>query len=112
MAGVGKGSYKQIILEKLIHSKSENGNWNSEPEKVRYPIWALVTNSDGQRVNRNGQQQIVDGKTFKIYFNPGINPNVDWKIIYSGKSHTITSIRMDREKRFHWLINATSVDDK
>lgn len=106
---MGIGKWKQIMLVKKDPAKGADGVWD-ESNETRWPLWAEVQRLSGNRAYTHGQTQITDGVQFKIRFKPVFNPNCDYKIIYSGRVHTIHTIEPDKEKRFFWIIKAQSTD--
>lgn len=78
---------------------------------VELPVWAgwaQVREASGYREYQNGQALLGHVKEFKIRYNPALSPDVNTRVIYSGKRYTVTSIEPDREKTFYWNIRATA----
>lgn len=107
---MGIGERKQVNLVQLLSSKAANGNWVTT-EGIRFSSWAEITNPSGFRDYQNGQTQLGTTKRFKIRFRFDQFPNCDWKINYDGRDWTISEKQKLDEKRFYWLITATSKAD-
>lgn len=105
---MGIGNYKQIMLVKEVSTKGVFGNWD-ETTETRYPVWAEVETKSNNRIYKDGQTALVDIVEFIVGFNPAFSPDVDWKIVYDGRKHTIHSVQKYKEKRFKWIIKAMSI---
>lgn len=105
MAGIG--NYKLVKLYKYTNSKSVYGD-NVESLSLRYRTYAEVTSLSSSRVEDRGRTDVGNSKQFKIRWRADWILNGDWKIKYFGKIYTISSIERISEKRFNWLINASS----
>ena len=105
MAGIG--NYKLVKLYQYTNSKSVSGD-NVEALALRHRTYAEVTANGGSRGENRGQVTLGESKQFKIRWRADWILNGDWKIKYFGKLYTISSIERINEKRFNWLINASS----
>lgn len=104
------GTRKQVQLVQILVGQDSDGQ-NIEQEGDKFGRWAEITNPSGFRQYLNGQTQMGHTKDFKIRHNLNKYPGADWKIRYEGKDWTITSIQPLNEKRFYWLMTATSKSD-
>jgi head-tail adaptor len=105
MAGIGL--LKLVKLYQYTNSKSVSGD-NVETLALRYRTFAEVTGLGSSRGENRDKTDIGDSKQFKIRWRADWVLNGDWKIKYFGKIYTITGIERINEKRFNWLINASS----
>ena len=104
---MGIGNYKPIKLYKFeIGLPSQVGNY-SENSNTSYLLWAEVTDESGSRSSRDGMVTLSDTKTFKIYYR-GYNPYARYKIEYYGNFYEITAARRVDEKRFNWVLTAST----
>lgn len=104
---MGIGERKQVKLIQMITAKVADGNWVTT-EGERFGAWAEISNPSGFRDYQNGQTQLGSTKKFLIRFRFDKYPDCDWKVRYDGKDWTISERRKVDEKRFYWLITATS----
>lgn len=73
-------------------------------------VWAEITSPSGFRAYQNGQTQLGNTRQFMIRFRFDLYPNADWRLMYDGKLWTVTEIQKMDEKKFYYLITATSKD--
>jgi SPP1 family predicted phage head-tail adaptor len=99
---------KQIRLEKWKTTKDANGN-NTEAIEVKYNFWAEVLRQGGSRGTTNGLTGLSNSMTFTIEYFPHVFPTGNWRVIYNGRRHKVTSIEKKDEDRFKWVISAESV---
>jgi SPP1 family predicted phage head-tail adaptor len=100
------GIMKPIRLESRPSTQDANGRWIAGTI-LKYNVWAEVTKDGSSRNVNNGQTQLSNSITLKIWFNDSLNTN--WKIVYAGKRYTITGLDRVNEMRFNTLIKATEV---
>lgn len=101
------GTWKRIQLLKVVNNKTAAGNWGV-PSKTRYTTYAEVTRGSGSRNYQNGQTVLGDSYTFKVRYNGSLDMNAQWQLVYDKRQFTVTSIGRDKEKKFYWIIEATS----
>ena len=99
---------KQIRLEKWKTDKDANGN-NTEAIEVKYNFWAEVIRQGGSRDTINGKTGLTNSMLFTVDFRPDWFPTGNWRVIYNGRRHKVTSIERKDEDRFKWVISAESV---
>lgn len=104
MAGIG--DKKPIRLEHWYTTKAANGDFKETVTK--YNLWADVKRKGGDRGEINGQTGLDNIIEFRVYWKPNIFPTGNWRVIYSGRTHTIHSIVKENEDRFNWIITAES----
>lgn len=104
---MGIGNYKPIKLYKYeLGLPSQSGNY-SENSNVSYLLWAEVTDESGSRSINDGMVSLNDTKSFKIYYR-GYNPYAKYRIEYYGNFYEITAARRVDEKRFNWVLTAST----
>lgn len=105
---MGIGNYKQIKLYKYeLGLPSQSGNY-SENSNTSYLLWAEVTDESGSRSTIDGKVSLNDTKTFRIYYR-GYNPYATYRIEYYGNFYEITAARRVDEKRFNWVLTASTI---
>lgn len=104
------GTRKQVQLVQILVGQDSEGQ-NIEQEGDKFGVWAEIKEVSGFRAYQMGQTQLGRVKDFKIRFKLDKYPGVDWKIRYEGKDWTITKINPEKEKRFYWIMTATSKSD-
>jgi SPP1 family predicted phage head-tail adaptor len=107
MASVGTS--RPIKIVQIITERDENG-YEKEQERLIYTGWATVRQTNGFREYAAGQQQFGTGKEFRIRNNQQLIFNTDTRLIYAGKTYTITSIDRDGEKKFWWIVRGNAID--
>jgi head-tail adaptor len=98
---------KQIILEQWETETDLKGNM-SDVLLRRIPVWAEVKRIGGGRSGLNGQVQLDNRIEFKVHWKPNIYPSGNWRIVYNGRKHTVSSIEKMEEDKFYWIITAES----
>lgn len=101
------GLRKQIKIIDVTPVKDGDGLMKPATTVVFFG-WAEVTNPSSSRSYFIGQDSFEHTKFFKIRNNQGISANVNTRLIYSGKTYTVSSIEKDEEKNFYWNIRATA----
>ena len=104
------GMMKPIRLENRPSTKDSNGRWIAGTA-LKYNIWAEVTKDGSGRNVNNGQTQMSNSVSFKIWFNDTFSINTNWKIVYAGKRYTVTGVDRVNETRFNTLIKATAIGE-
>lgn len=107
---MGIGNRKMIQLVQYTSAQSTAGNWEETRGEPRN-LWAEISNPSGFRAYQNGQTQLGETKDFLIRFRFDLHPNCNWKVIYSGRSWTISEIRQIDEKQFYYRLTGTSKSD-
>jgi head-tail adaptor len=94
------GETKQVKLEQYSASKDIKGDWK---ETITNSVltFAGVTSRSGVRQFFDGQIALVNTLTFRVRWNPSVYPTGNWRVIYMGRKHVITSIERVNEKRFY-----------
>ena len=106
--GIGQRKPIQLIqVSVLIESTGKNVEYNH----AVFNTWADISNPSGFRDYSNGQTQLGQTKNFLIRFHFNRFLNCDWKINYDGKNWTISNFQRIDEKKFYWLLTATSKAD-
>lgn len=96
---------KQIRLEKWKTVKDGSGN-NTESIEVKYNFWASVQRLGGSRDSFAGQTSLSNQMVFTVQFRPDWYPTGNWRVVYLGRRHKVTSIERKDEDRFKWVITA------
>lgn len=102
------GLKKQIRLENWKTTKDANGN-NTEAIEVKYNFWAEVERLGGSKSSLNGKTGLSNDMKFTVSFRPDWFPTGNWRVIYRGRRHKVTSIEQQDEDRFQWIITAESI---
>lgn len=105
---MGIGQRKQVQLVQISSTQQAAGNWGTEVEGLRYGCWAEISNQRGSADYNSGQTQLANTKVFKIRFRFDKFPDANWEIKYENKDWTISNRQALQEKRFYWIITASS----
>lgn len=97
------GQRRKVKLERWTEVKDNTGRW-VESIASSDNIFAEVTFLSGSRSSLNGQTNVNGSVRFKIRYNE-LDIKAKWKIVYSGKRYTITSLEKESGKRFYWILN-------
>jgi SPP1 family predicted phage head-tail adaptor len=100
------GQRRKVKLERWTQSKDANGRW-VESIQSSDNIFAEVTFLSGSRSSTNGQTNVNNNIRFKIRYNE-LDIKAKWKVVYSGKRYSITSMHKEDGKRFYWILDAQS----
>lgn len=106
--------YRMIGLRKKIKiidvtTQKEVGSGLMKPNTTTLFFgWAEVSNPFSNRNFFIGQDSFDHIKNFKIRNHQGLSANVNTRLIYAGKTYTVSSIEKDGEKNFYWNIRATA----
>lgn len=101
------GQRHQIKLVQITPAKGSEGNWSTETE-TSFNTWADISNPSTARDYANGSVSLGQTKRFKVRFRFDEYPGADWKVRYDEKDWTVSGIVKEDEKRFYWIITATS----
>lgn len=103
---MGIGQRKAVKIEAFTASQAATGQW--EETKVRTNTWAEVRDPSGFRAYELGQTKLGQTKTFRIRYDFAKHPNCDWRIVYDGRTWTVSTVQKVQEKKFYYDLTATS----
>lgn len=106
---MGIGKRKQVRIIPYTSAKNASGSFVETPG-TGVNIWAKVENPSGSRGYQNGQTQMSNTRTFMVRFKFDLFPDANWRLMYDGKLWTVTDIQKVDERKFYYLISATSKD--
>lgn len=95
------GAKKPIRLENYKAYQDAKGDWK-ESLIQGVGLWADVTRKSGVRSEYAGQTALTNVVKFRVTFKPNVYPTGNWRVIYAGRKHIITSIERVNENRFEW----------
>lgn len=106
---MGIGNRKQVRIIPYTSAKNASGSF-VETAGTGVNVWATVDSPSGFRAYQNGQTQLGNTRTFMVRFKFDMFPDANWRLMYEGKLWTVTEIRKINEKKFYYLITATTKD--
>lgn len=107
---MGIGQRRQVKIIPYTNSRATTGQ-NIETAGTAIRVWAEVENPSGSRAYQNGQTQMGSTRDFTIRYRFDKSPDSNWKLVYDGRTWTISEIRKVDEKKFYYRLTATAKDN-